>query len=197
MKVCGKCKVEKPFELFSKLAKSKDGLQPRCKQCVAEYDKKIRLAEPERHAARVRAWREKNQDHVREMKRAWARARVEEKRVYDRARYEENNEAIRKRASEWAASHPEKMRQYKQRYRTRKQENGIYVVRQSFISRLYNSPCAYCGSRENISADHIIPIVRGGTHSEGNLQPLCRSCNSSKHDKLWIEWMFEKKRDAA
>lgn len=34
------------------------------------------------------------------------------------------------------------------------------------------------------SIDHIIPISRGGTNELHNLQAMCRSCNSTKGDKV-------------
>lgn len=43
--------------------------------------------------------------------------------------------------------------------------------------------CVKCGkSAEDVELvkDHIIPIYQGGSDSITNLQPLCRSCNSSK-----------------
>lgn len=32
--------------------------------------------------------------------------------------------------------------------------------------------------------DHIVPLSKGGQHTYSNVQCLCRSCNSNKHDKL-------------
>ena len=44
--------------------------------------------------------------------------------------------------------------------------------------------CAICGSKENLTVDHIYPECRGGTLRLGNLQTLCRSCNSKKGAKV-------------
>lgn len=48
----------------------------------------------------------------------------------------------------------------------------------------YNGCCAFCGSSESIEVDHIIPLSRGGKHCIENVQPLCRSCNAKKSDKI-------------
>lgn len=40
--------------------------------------------------------------------------------------------------------------------------------------------CQACGTRRDLTVDHIIPRVAGGSNETENLQTLCRSCNSSK-----------------
>lgn len=40
--------------------------------------------------------------------------------------------------------------------------------------------CQHCGTTEDLTIDHIIPIFKGGTNDPANLQTLCRSCNSKK-----------------
>jgi 5-methylcytosine-specific restriction endonuclease McrA len=43
--------------------------------------------------------------------------------------------------------------------------------------------CVTCQARKDLSVDHIIPVVKGGTNDLDNLQTLCRSCNSKKGTK--------------
>lgn len=40
--------------------------------------------------------------------------------------------------------------------------------------------CLRCGTTENLSADHILPVLFGGETTLENLQTLCRPCNASK-----------------
>ena len=43
--------------------------------------------------------------------------------------------------------------------------------------------CVTCGSRVDLTADHVLPLDNGGTNAPSNLQVLCRSCNSSKGNR--------------
>jgi 5-methylcytosine-specific restriction endonuclease McrA len=44
--------------------------------------------------------------------------------------------------------------------------------------------CAICGSTKRIERDHIMPLSRGGTDDIGNIQPLCKTCNCRKNNRL-------------
>lgn len=46
-----------------------------------------------------------------------------------------------------------------------------------------NYKCNWCGSTDNLTIDHIKPVVKGGEDCLSNLQTLCKSCNSSKGGK--------------
>ena len=48
----------------------------------------------------------------------------------------------------------------------------------------FNYSSAYCGAKEKIEQDHIIPLSKGGIHEIKNIHPLCRSCNAKKSNKL-------------
>lgn len=87
----------------------------------------------------------------------------------------------------YCGSHYQQMRVYLVKMRS------TFAIRERSLKRIYESPCQACGSWENVSLDHVIPLARGGAHCEGNLQPLCMDCNRSKNDRLMIEWKYAKR----
>lgn len=56
-------------------------------------------------------------------------------------------------------------------------------IRQRVYQR-YGGCCAECGSKQYIEYDHIIPVAKGGSNSEQNVQLLCRACNLKKSDNI-------------
>ena len=55
-----------------------------------------------------------------------------------------------------------------------------------FVFNRDEGKCISCGSKENLQFDHIIPIAKGGSNSEENVQLLCQQCNLKKSDNLTI-----------
>jgi 5-methylcytosine-specific restriction endonuclease McrA len=63
--------------------------------------------------------------------------------------------------------------------------NGSFTVEEwKGICAQYDYKCAICGSEEPLTADHIIPMSKDGSNLIQNIQPLCKSCNSRKKDKI-------------
>ena len=49
--------------------------------------------------------------------------------------------------------------------------------------------CAYCGSDDRLSLDHLIPRSKTGKDDAGNIVWACRACNSSKCNLDMLRWM--------
>lgn len=51
--------------------------------------------------------------------------------------------------------------------------------------------CYYCGRKvkpQELTMDHIVPIIRGGKSRKGNVVPACKECNEKKKYMLPLEW---------
>ncbi len=50
------------------------------------------------------------------------------------------------------------------------------------ISKINMNCCEICGSIENLTIDHIIPLSKKGTNENSNLRCLCLKCNQKKRN---------------
>lgn len=182
-KTCSKCKQIQQLSNFAKQSKSKDGLQSQCKDCKRAGNRltmqKWRQANPELHRLRNKASRLSDPDKAR-------RQRAD--------RYQKNKEAENNAARNYYKNNPERIKEAASIRKRRVQEAGVFWVTNKELKRLYSSSCHVCGSNRKIELDHIVPIAKGGRHSIGNLAPLCRACNRSKSDKLFIVFITQRKK---
>lgn len=61
------------------------------------------------------------------------------------------------------------------------------------IRERWDCKCAYCGSEDNITIDHIIPQSKGGMDFTKNVICCCHSCNQDKSHAPWEEWYYSQK----
>ncbi|MGZ4846413.1 MAG: HNH endonuclease [Halobacteriota archaeon] len=54
---------------------------------------------------------------------------------------------------------------------------------QTAVWRRDGGRCVECGSNQDLEYDHIIPVAKGGSNTERNVQLLCIHCNRAKHAK--------------
>ena len=67
------------------------------------------------------------------------------------------------------------------------------VLRQTrwWHQKIAKGECHYCGRRfppGELTMDHIVPVIRGGKTTKGNVAPACKECNSKKKYLLPMEW---------
>ncbi len=59
------------------------------------------------------------------------------------------------------------------------------------LSKKYNS-CVYCNSNEKLTIDHVVPLSKNGDNSMDNLVLACKSCNSAKHSKYLLNFLWNR-----
>lgn len=69
--------------------------------------------------------------------------------------------------------YPERAKTKERGYGSAWRKLRMYVLRREPM-------CRACKRRGATEVDHILPLSRGGTNALSNLQPLCKSCHSTK-----------------
>ena len=59
------------------------------------------------------------------------------------------------------------------------------------IKEKWNYRCAYCGSEENLTLDHITPRSKGGSNRATNVLCACKECNNDKGHQIWSDWFLK------
>lgn len=56
-------------------------------------------------------------------------------------------------------------------------------VSKTRIYRRDGFECVYCGSKKNLTIDHVVPKSKGGDNSWNNMVTCCNKCNFNKADR--------------
>lgn len=85
-------------------------------------------------------------------------------------------------------SHTDPVRVRKEREKAQKLKKS-----QWWKQKLSAGLCHYCGKKfaaKDLTMDHIVPIARGGTSTQGNVVPACRPCNQDKKLSTPVDQLF-------
>lgn len=179
MKQCKRCKQFKSLDNF-RLVKQKirykdkvyhtENYIPYCRECERKNALEHRNKNLDRARKSSREWREKNPLKAFLATMLWR---------------DENREYTREYARTWSKEHPENVRAAHQTRRARKKNAEGSFTYEEFERLLEQCEyrCLACGSTKNLSADHVVPLSKGGTNYISNIQVLCKRCNSKKKDK--------------
>ncbi len=182
MKECSKCKETKDLTEFGKDKRAKDGRHSWCKNCLRQYSKQYREDNKE-------YWKQYREDNK------------EKQEQYQKQYKEDNKESIqqyqkqyqKKYQKQYLKNNPEKNRAYRRKRRALKkelQENFTPAMEQ--ITRTsFGDKCFNCSAEDNLCIDHHKPLSKGYALGLDNAVLLCKSCNSSKSNKMPAEFYSE------
>lgn len=163
-----------------------------CRSCERETSINYYRANRDERLQKMKAWKDARRPELREQRRKRYHADPETERASHRKWLKKNRERTRV----YARSHNRKpevraRRAEVQRARFHRSRGAPGVFTTADIARLRKSQhdrCYYCGKKQKLTVDHIVPLSRGGSNSPDNIVLACRSCNSSKNDRLPHEW---------
>lgn len=178
MKICTKCKEEKPYESFSKMKASPDGLQKRCKSCNKEYRKA--------NALLIKEYRDNNKDKF------YQYYLRNKEVVHERGRKykQENKDRVYRQQSAYKKLNPERMHVYSTKRRlsmSNAMPTWLTEEQKKQIDSFYwLAADLKAVTGETYHVDHIVPLQGKdvcGLHVPWNLQILPADINLSKSNK--------------
>ncbi len=168
----------------------------RNKERVLKRSKEWAANNPEKVLEKAARYKDKYPDRIKESQ------QKHDKKPESKIRFRKYAQSEKGRAYKngWTQANIDKVRKQaviqSSARRARLEKNGVYLVVQKDLRRLFSSDCVICHAPGE-HLDHIIPVSRGGTHAIGNLQMLCAPCNLSKNNKTMIEYRAYKMLVAA
>lgn len=131
-----------------------------------------------------------NKRYPNQVNNTWLRSACKECNNKYASTYHDNNKEIHAvYGVSYRGNNKELFRMHNNKRRVLKQNaNGIFTLQQwEELKQLYNYTCLSCGKSEpeiQLEIDHVIPLSKHGSNDISNIQPLCRSCNASKHNNI-------------
>lgn len=208
-KPCATCMIEQPLANFPINKRGKHGRHSVCRRCRAD-NLVAKTADPEwverrnrmgrdrlsdpllrsQHRAAVRAGYARRADYYKAVHKVWKAANPDKLRAAERNLYASDPEKYKRKYRKWAASNPESraVRMSRRRARMAAVSVTLTLAQWRAVLASYGQRCAYCGSPDRISQDHVVAIALGGAHSADNVVPACGSCNSAKRARTVDEW---------
>jgi 5-methylcytosine-specific restriction endonuclease McrA len=164
---------------------------------LREKWKKANVRQAARRKVSAKKWRERNSQHVKDVKRAWQSRNRERLAIYIKEYGEKNKEKLRaQRQAYWKANRAKSIANgQKRRAALAKQASGNLDLILQFVADIKAKRfaiCYYCQQKTDthkIHFDHIIPLAKGGQHSVENLCVSCAKCNLTKHDRTPQAWI--------
>jgi len=188
-RTCKVCKQEKELSCFPKNGKDRNGntiYRPECKPCHSEA-KKLKYATDGKTATKQKE--QKRHKYITDLE--WKKEKLLKSNKWQSEKYA-NDPGWRKKNNErgyqWKKTPQGKAMAnaassaYRARLKQAPTIDGVNALEKEF--RLNMKFCNSCGTQDQLTLDHVVPLAKGGTHTPENWQCLCLRCNSSKSAKV-------------
>lgn len=200
-KRCNECGIIKPLSEFRYRA-DRDCYEYTCRNCTAKRKRRYAIENRDKVRIHKARWYKKrlkedpnyfhkhymkNREASQKRRRQYYEKHKDGLRAYARQYYAEHRQEIIAYQKKYNAENPDKVRARRIRRRSRESgSGGSYTAKEwQALCDKYGNRCLCCeSSDEPLTVDHIVPISKGGSSDIDNLQPLCKSCNCSKQDKI-------------
>ncbi len=176
-----------PCESFTVRRASPDGLSYRCRACAKVYSKQLYAIKPDAFKQRAKAWTAKNPERRKQIATKSAAKHAAKKNAqskeYRRKRFAENPELVRLQG---------RMAASKRRVRDVAAGEMPPPELVTLILKMARGRCVYCFAEDIPTLDHIDPVSRAGGNHWENFIRVCKSCNSSKCNRDFADWLHRK-----
>lgn len=169
---------------------------------------KYREENPEKTRAATAKWREENPKKARAATAKWRKENPEYNVQWRKKNLKKSRTSSKASSAKWSKANPDKVKAILARYRkTNPEKMSFYASKRRALKQASTPPneiltsaewltilaeanghCHYCGKEAKLTMDHIIPLSKGGTHSQNNIAAACAHCNSSKGARTLEEW---------
>lgn len=202
MKICTKCKVEKPVEDFSINKRVKTGLKSRCKACSAEDYAHWISTNKENKKKSKKEWYDNNKPHVLEYARVYAKNNKERCAEAKKNWYIRNSVQLKQKAKQYHIDNVEHKREKAKEWKLLNRHRATAAQRKRELAKTKATPSWLTDvdkmeienfywlakdlervSGQKYHVDHIIPLKGKdvcGLHVPWNLQILPADINIEK-----------------
>ena len=155
-----------------------------CVKCAIDRAQKRRDANPGEAGEKWKEWHKQNPGRKKEQDRQWGKNNPDKIKANNRRYRQNNSDRERKRKQQWRKNNPGKASAIWHRRRALKRNAKSEPYDFEAICNHYGNCCIKCGRDDvKLTVDHIKPLSTGGDDVSSNIQPLCHSCNATKHTK--------------